>query len=308
MSVLLPKLLTKYKQAQEEFSTVCSGASTPPLRKGGGGSGLTCSYLGCNKEVRYVCPRCYLPFCEQHINNHICRPINEVLKQLRLDRESIERLTELSKFFDRSYVFDYLWKEYRRDEVLPHLTRVVPVYSAFLTNFVSRIRGSPHSVSECDVVKYIFARLAFKLMEFLQKHERVIAMDHDVYNELISGNPRCDARLCGKAFQWWLTLEIMDMLYEHDVTNIDLYSRCLALRQGDSTIEIFFGSFRVQEVTGVRPDVLSIKARDFRLGKVIEMKLSHQALANSWDQIERYLKIWGGNNIVIAIALPQHHH
>ena len=58
---------------------------------------------------------------------------------------------------------------------------------------------------------------------------------------------------------------------------------------------------------GARPDILSsggIISTSMRNGRVVEIKLSREALETRENQMHQYCNIWGDNNVLVVIGMP----
>ena len=213
-------------------------------------------------------------------------------------------MVNLGSHFVRDFTIEEPIHFLSKEEVMPALSRVLPLYS--------KCRDLLSAMSRETLIGFIIARLVSKIIEYAQKYGHVIIMDHGLYDGIVSGFPPHTSLAGGIAFQWWLTLEILDNLQEglhYNLEWINPYDRIAKISKGYKPIKsayIFVDSKRVQKDVGVRPDVLSSKegVTNMRRGKVLEIKLSWEALHSSSEQIYSYCQIWGEDNIIIAIGLP----
>jgi len=311
MSLLLDKKSLQVQEKREcryREATTVAGTPSSPIGRGGGGGGILCMYYGCENEAKHICPYCYLLFCDEHKDpeKHQCNPLYRELVKLRNIPELKRRLAELGEEITESPRFEYLWKQFSRRQLFQKLASVAPIYREFFQNFIERALTTPYSITDCDVIMFIYARLVSKLLEFSEKYGKVIVMDHGLLEALSTGNPPCDRKLAGRAFQWWLTLELLDVLYSKRYVrdDVELFRRKVSIIKDDERFVLYLDSNEVTRFLGLRPDILSTKGLRLNFGKVIEVKLSYKAFRDSWDQIVRYMGIWGSENIVIAIGLP----
>jgi len=279
-----------------------SGSSLPPKR--GGGGGVICAYPDCDKEATALCEQCHLPYCQFHVSpeRHSCIgcQIYEVIS--RYDKG---RVVNLGSRFIRDFTIEKPIRFLSKEEVIPALSRVLPLYSKYCRDFLS-------IVNKETLIGFIIARLVLKIIEYAQKYGNVIIMDNGLYDEIVSGFPSHTPFTAGVAFQWWLTLEILDSIQEklhYSLEWLNPYDRIARISKGYKPVKsayVFLDSKRVQKDVGVRPDVLSSREGviNMRSGKVLEIKLSWEALQSSVEQIYRYYDIWGEDNIMIAIGLP----
>jgi len=216
----------------------------------------------------------------------------------------VKKLFEFGKTLREDYFLEYLWREVKFREIYYDLLRLAPVYRDYIKEFFANLQK--HLFDICSLTKYIFSLLFSEVNNSLKKYGNIIVMDRDVVRELISGSPRCDEKLCRKAFQWWLSLKLFSALRSIS-SEYDIQKRCIVLNNG---IMVFFDSKVIQEQYRLRPDVLSLKiSESINLtksisGRVIEMKLSWQAFQDSIDQIQTYQGTWGKDSIVVTLALP----
>jgi len=68
-----------------------------------------------------------------------------------------------------------------KEEVMPALSRVLPLYS--------KCRDLLSAMSRETLIGFIIARLVSKIIEYAQKYGHVIIMDRGLYDGIVSGPP-----------------------------------------------------------------------------------------------------------------------
>ena len=277
-----------------------SGSSLPPRRRGGGG--ILCVYPDCNREAIRSCEQCYLPYCQVHIppEKHHCigSRIREVLTQVNK-----KRVIDLGKDLVHDFILEKPVRLLSKDEVVSILSKVLPIYSGYCRDFLK-------IVSTETLIRFIIARLVLKMIEYAQKYGNLIVMDYQLYEQISSDFPPHTPFVAGMAFQWWLTLEILDSIQSelgYNLKWVNLYDRIAEISRGYKLSKralLLFDSMRVQMDVGARPDILSSRGiTTMRDGRVVEIKLSREALETRADQIRHYCSIWGDNNVLVVIGM-----
>ena len=311
LSISRERSLKTHKNSTHEHryreASVVAGSPSPYIRKYRRG-GLLCMYYGCENEARHICPYCYLLFCDEHKEpgKHQCNPLHRELNKLKNISRLKRRLAELSEELTVNPRFEYLWKIISRKQLFQKIAPVALKYRDFFQDFIEKAFTMPQSITKCNVLRFIYARLIGKLLEYSNRFNEVIVMDHNLLEELSTGDPYCDPRLAGLAFQWWITLEILDTLRNKGylINNIELFKRRVSVIRNNKKLILYLDSGEVMSLLGLRPDILSTKDLRIAPGKVIEVKLSYNALRNSQDQIIKYIRVWGQENIIVAVAFP----
>jgi len=257
------------------------------------------------REAIRSCEQCYLPYCQVHIppEKHHCigSRIREVLTQV--DKK---RVVDLGRDLICDFVLKKPVRILSKDEVIPILSKVLPIYSGYCKDFLK-------TVSIETLIGFIIARLVSKMIKYAQKYGNLIVMDYQLYEQITSGFPPHTPFVAGMAFQWWLTLEILDSIQSelgYNLKWVNIHDRIAEISRGYKSSKralLLFDSMRVQMDVGARPDILSsrgIISTSMRNGRVVEIKLSREALETRADQIHQYCSIWGDNNVLVAIGMP----
>jgi|GEM_PF-5786940 len=350
MSIIIVnrKGLKEYERERREFQRsvirinkrskqVVASPQPPEPRRDNGGSGLICAYPLCYKEAREYCPKCYLPFCDKHIDKYIHGCLGEwlhlyvhgnYLNTLQRNVSELGRRRRLAV----TPRFREAFEEASYEDIVNELSKTYPHMSSFLSNLEKKFdEGRRMTVS--DMVKYVLCILCYKLLKFSKEHKKhkVIIMSSDVYEALQKFPQDSRPRIGGLAFQWWISLEILDLIMKYCKLIDSNYEKRLfqfSVPGSNVRLWIYFDSLsREDRFSGkrLRPDIcaqlLEYKyksSQSFRIlpimrskevierfsEKVIEIKLSQSALEKSMDQFKRYLDRWGEENVVLAIGTP----
>jgi len=280
----------------------------PVLGKGGGGSGLTCAHPKCNKEARKYCLKCYLPFCNEHIGEHEClgQWLHLYVHDNFLKYPLQYNVSELGKRVGLAVTprLKETFEEASYETIVDAFSKAYPHISQFLHNLKTKFfRRRKMTIS--DLVKYVLCKLYRKLLEFSKEHGKTIIMSSKVYKALQTFPQNSDPRIGGLAFQWWISLEILDLVMKEPYCKLigSNYRKRLfqfSMQEGNVKLWIYFDSF---SRNGLRPDVYAQlwehKSSQSSLmfpimcsEKVIEIKLSQPALEKSMDRFKRYLNMW----------------
>ncbi len=306
---LVPVPRYKYRRRKKRRTLLSALYAPPPKkpRKRKTTYPIICTYPGCVVEATRICPYCYMPYCHEHISplKHHCERLDMELDKLKDVSKLRQRLIRLGKNLAASPHFEYLWKTIPSNYLIQKLVPLASKYREFVQEFIDKAKTTPQKITKCDIARLIYARLVSKLVEHANKYPEVIVMDQGLLQELSTKRPRCEPKLAGIAFQWWLTLEILDNIQEKGYTlnNPDPYRRKIIAAKENDEIILYIDSIEIVKHLGLRPDILSTKNQILN-AKIIEMKLSTHALNNSWNQITKYIQTWRPENIIIAIALP----
>ncbi len=307
-------VIRKSKQKQ------AAGQQPPGLDRGGGGSGLTCAYPECEREAKEYCSKCYLPFCEEHVGKHECLGFwlhqythDEALKySLRKNIEELRTKTKLAV----TPRFREVFEEESYETVVNKLKGSYPNMVNYLYNLRNRVLLRKMSVM--DLVNYVLCKLYFKLLEYSRRHGKTIIMSKEVYEALQSFPQNSSPRIGGLAFQWWISLEILDFImtlpdYELKGSDYEKKLYRFSVQNGAAEAWIFFDSYTKERL---RPDIYAqlwkyrtiqgypIPLTLFESEKIIEIKLSQSALEKSMDRFERYINTWGIRKIALAVGTP----
>jgi len=278
-----------------------SGSSLPPRRRGGGA--ILCVYPDCNREAIRSCEQCYLPYCQVHIppEKHHC--IGSRIRKA-LTRVNKKRVIDLGKDFVHDFILEKPIRLLSKDEVVPILSKILPIYSEYCKDFLKIVNIE-------TLIGFIIARLVSKIIEYAQKYGNLIVVDYQLYEQIASGFPPRTPFVAGMAFQWWLTLEVLDSIQselKYNLGWVNLHDRIAEISRGYKLSKralLFFDSIRVQMDIGARPDILSSRGiTTMRSGRVVEIKLSREALETRADQIYHYCSIWGENKVLVVIGIP----
>jgi len=303
----LTKNKKKYKLKQ-------SASSTPEGGRKGGGDPI-CNYIGCERIAWKKCPYCQLLYCGKHIEPivHNCPniPYNKALEDYHRLNLKYFTLPPLSK--DSSLAvspeFTTSFSKISKEEVRQKLASK-KYYHDKIREFINKIATKPKKVKPDDFIKFILSRLAEKIYEFSKKYGYVIVMDQQTLKILsnMEQEEKIEAKFGGLAFQWWMSLELIDIIHERaNIIGIDSEKRRIVFEKDDIVIDSYFDSYTVHNS---RPDILLIPRTGLLMiggiddSKIIEIKLTERALLESSEQIQKYISIWGYNNIKIIIGTP----
>jgi len=304
-----------YENEKKKYKLKQSAFSTPEglFRKKGGGDPI-CNYISCEKIAWKKCPYCQLLYCEKHIEPivHNCSniPYNKALEDFyRLNLKYLILPLSKDSSLTVSPEFTTSFSRISKEDVRQRLASR-KYYHDKIKEFINKIATKPKNVKPNDFIKFILSRLAEKIYEFSEKYGYVIVMDQQTLKILsnMEQEEKIEAKFGGLAFQWWMSLELIDIIHERTkIMGIDSEKRRIVFEKDDIVIDSYFDSYTVHNS---RPDILLIPRTGLLMigciddSKIIEIKLTERALLESSEQIQKYISIWGYNNIKIIIGTP----
>ena len=90
-------------------------------------------------------------------------------------------MVNLGSHFVRDFTIEEPIHFLSKEEVMPALSRVLPLYS--------KCRDLLSAMSRETLIGFIIARLVSKIIEYAQKYGHVIIMDRGLYDGIVSGPP-----------------------------------------------------------------------------------------------------------------------
>jgi len=188
----------------------------------------------------------------------------------------------------------------------------IPQYSKVLRELANKVSTRPSSMKIRDLLSLVLCKLLHKLLDYAHRHKEIFILDKKVYNSLFTDPKSCDARTGGLAFQWWMSLEILDLIEKeggYQLKEVRKERRIFTFEREKELLVIYL-DFPL--ATNLRPDILSRHSihtsslSQQYSEKVVEIKLSNSALEKSSKQIQQYATRWKPDNIAILVGTPTH--